>query len=359
MRPNSQPGSVSNIASQRRFPPFPKDSLQLVMPYEMKGYAIDPADAASGFLEAVVPLSDALHYRMRTLQSYGVGGYEFCGLADGFFIFVGELEFQTPSSMYMSAPDMLRVRIATSGDGEYAPSVGEALSFEAPNTFVIIEPAGLPAAETTFAGYNRYVHVFIHRKALKALYAGSERDLPAVISAFLDGSLRQTVARALPLSSALLRCLEDAHACPLEGPHRRLFLQSKAVEILCFALEALEFDEGFGSAEASKLTARGILKAQKLLEENFVTPPTLEGLAHQVGLSRSGLCAGFRQILGQTVYDYILQLRMQQALALLNERGTTITEIAYAVGYHHVSSFTVAVKERFGATPTELRRRNT
>jgi AraC-like DNA-binding protein len=88
-----------------------------------------------------------------------------------------------------------------------------------------------------------------------------------------------------------------------------------------------------------------------------VTPPSLEALALDVGLSRSALCTGFRQILGQSVFDYVHDLRMQQALELLNERDASITQIAYAVGYNRASSFTVAVQRHFGTTPSELRRR--
>jgi AraC family transcriptional activator of pyochelin receptor len=210
----------------------------------------------------------------------------------------------------------------------------------------------------TFAGCNRYVHVSIHREPLKALFAGSEHELPDVVQAFLRGDLDRTVARALPLGAGLLRCLEDVLACSLEGRRRRLSLQSKAVEIVCQALEALEHRDGFGSAEATILTARGVLKAQRLLADNFVSPPSLEDLALEVGLSRSVLCTGFRQILGHSVFDYIQSLRMQQALTLLTERDVTITQIAHAVGYNHASSFSVAVQRHFGATPSELRRRS-
>ncbi|MHA4837554.1 helix-turn-helix domain-containing protein [Sphingopyxis sp. MSC1_008] len=48
---------------------------------------------------------------------------------------------------------------------------------------------------------------------------------------------------------------------------------------------------------------------------------------------------------------------MRQALAMLNERAASITQIAYAVGYSHPSSFSLAVQRRFGTSPSELRRR--
>jgi AraC-like DNA-binding protein len=204
----------------------------------------------------------------------------------------------------------------------------------------------------------RYIYIVIHRNALKALFAGGEHELPVDVQDFLNGDLRQTAGRALPLSAAMFRCLDDVHGCPLEGHRRRLFLQSKAIEIICQMFEDFDHSEGFTSPETTRLTARGVLKAQQVLADNLVSPPSLEALARRVGLSRSALCSGFRQILGQSVFDYVHGLRMQQALELLNERDSSITQIAYAVGYNRASSFTVAVQRHFGATPSELRRRS-
>ncbi|WP_244624459.1 AraC family transcriptional regulator [Sphingomonas sp. So64.6b] len=306
--------------------------------------------------EGIVPPSDPLHYCRRSpfLRS---GRYEFCGLADGFLVTFGDMEFGAPQLVQMSFPDTLRIYMTSNGDFEYGSSHDDAISLDAPNTAILIQPAGAPDTEATVAGRTRFVCVFIHRKALKALYSGGELELPAVLQSFLEGSLKRTVALTLPLDTTLLRCLEDVHASSLEGFRRRLFLRSKAVEILCQAIELLEHSESFGSPDTTRLTARGVMKAQRLLMENFVAPPSLEYLAHEVGLSRSGLCTGFRQILGQSVFDYILDLRMQQALALLNEHNGSISQIAYAVGYNRASSFSVAVQRHFGATPSELRKR--
>lgn len=342
----------------RRFPALAQDAADIVIPHRAEDFAIDPDALLPDEIELFVPLSDRSHYRILPAQSYGAGTYEFCVLADGFFVQFGDMDLRAPSQLHMSAPDILRVRVASMGDGEYVPANGEPLSMEGPNTLIVIEPAGQAPAEATFAGRHRCVHVYLHREALKTLFSGGERELPQVLQDFMNGDLKQTVTRALPVSASLLRAMEDVLECVLEERRRRLFLQAKSIEIVCHALEALEREDGFGSADASILTARGVLKAQELLKKNFVAPPSLEDLAHEVGLSRSGLAAGFRQILGRTVFDYIHDLRMEQALALLNERSSSITQIAYAVGYNHVSSFSAAVQRRFGATPSELRRRS-
>lgn len=345
----------SDAGRPRRFPVSTEAVRPVALTYAIADYLMAADEQPSSEVESLELLGHPGHYRMDLSKEYGMGYAEFCGMADGFFTHIGEVTFATPYAMSVSAPDMLRLRIASDGDGEYVAPRGDTLDIKGPGASIIIEPGGLPPAEAVFAGHHHMVQVCIHRDALKLLYAEREAELPAVLQAFLAGNLQRTVARRLPLDPALLRCLERLHGSTLKGHRRRLFIQSKAVEILCHAFELLEQEER-ALPEASALTTRGVLKAQQLLMENFVKPPTLEDLAQQVGLSRSGLCASFRQIVGQTVFDYIADLRMQHALALLNQRGNSITQIAYAVGYHHPSSFSVAVQRRFGISPSDLRR---
>jgi AraC-like DNA-binding protein len=333
------------------------ESEPVTLTYALQDYAANDTDESlTAEVEAFVPLGDPCHYRVHVSPTYGSGHSEFCGIADGFFVYFTDMEFGSPCAMSVSAPNFLRIRVASDGDGEYTPTRGEPLDIKGPGASIVVEPAGVPPADAVFAGRNKAVHIYVHREAMKLLYAQKEQELPAVLQAFIAGNLQRTVARRLPFGPGLLRCLDDMQGSTLEGRGRRLFIQSKAVEILCHAFDALAQEEKHASADASALTTRGVLKAQRLLMENFVTPPSLDDLAHQVGLSRSGLCAGFREVVGQTVFDYIADLRMQHALALLNERNTSITQIAYAVGYTHPSSFSVAVQRRFGTTPSALRR---
>lgn len=347
----------SRLVPVRRFPRPAQGATQVSVRYSVNDYAVDPATRSQLVADDFVWLSDDRHYRFDVQGAFGSSRNEFCGLADGFFVTSAETHFRAPQSGFIGCPDSLQIYVASSGDGEYVPSGGEPLSFEAPSTVFIVEPAGAPPAEVTFAGLTRYIYIVVHREVLKKLYAGGEHELPPLLQAFLAGELTRTAGRALPLSAAMLRCLDDVRDCTLEGRRRRVFLHSKALEVLCQALEAFDQSEGLEAVETTKLTAKGVLKAQRLLTEHYATPPSLGDLAAEVGLSRSALSAGFRLILGQSVFDYIQDLRMQHALELLSERDDSITQIAYAVGYNRVSSFSVAVHRHFGATPSELRRR--
>lgn len=337
--------------------PYQGDLPALALDHASPTWGFTQANELPPEIDAVEEMGDPVHFRLRVSPKIGSGHTEYCGLADGFLVNINDIHHDAPYPVTISAADILRVRIASAADGEYVSADGDPLDFKGAGALIIIEPPGMPPAKAAFVGHNRAVTVYTHRMRLQCLYAEREYELPAALQAFLSGGLRHTIVRRLPLNAALLRCLEDLQSCDLDGRSRRLFIGSKATEILCHAFKAMADDDGFGRVAASPQMKRGVIEAQEHLRTNFVDPPSLDGLARDVGLSRSSLCAGFRQILGQTVFDYIGDLRMRQALAMLGEREASITQIAYAVGYSHPSSFSLAVQRRFGTTPSELRQR--
>jgi AraC-like DNA-binding protein len=348
-RPAIDSGELRRFSIQGDLPTF-------VLDYATSTGWLPETSGLPDEVEVLEPMGDPFHYCFYPSKKYASGRVEYCGLADGFLVHFNDVTLAAPQPMAVSAPDILRVRIASDGDGEYVSANGDRVDFKGAGSTIIVEPAGMPPAKAVAAGHNRSVTVYIHRTRLQGLYAGREHELPAVLQAFVAGNLRHAVARRLPLNAALLRCLEDLQGCDLEGQSRRLLIGSKAIEILCHAFKAMGPMDAF-ECDVSAQLKRGVIKAQQRLNDSFVTPPSLDDIARDVGLSRSSLCAGFRQIIGQTVFDYIGGLRMRRALLMLSEGETSITQIAYAVGYSHPSSFSLAVQRRFGTTPSELRRR--
>lgn len=336
------------------------DAIPMAIGYSQRKWGMPVAEPVQADVESYELLGHPTHYRGQASNDLCKGHYEFCGLGDGFFVHVNDVTYVARCRLSVLAPDMLRVRIASADDLEYIPASesGDRLRLKGPGVAVIIEPRGQSAAQSVVDGHTTVASIYIHRSTLKRLYTNREHELPMVVQAFVAGTLDRTIAQPLPLGANFLRCLEDLTGCELEGHGRRLFFRSKAVEILCHAFKLLGQGNGPTLPGASVTTRRGVLKAQRLLNENFVTPPSLDDLAHAVNLSRTVLSAGFRLIVGQTVFDYIAELRMHHALTLLIRRDTPITQIAYEVGFSHPSSFSQAVQRRYGSTPRELRRRS-
>lgn len=359
VRPRRKFASVQGTAGPGEFRRFAIEGEMpaIALDYNSSMWGLPQYEELPPEIEVFEPMGDPGHYRFYPSKQFADGYVEFCALADGFLVHFNDVTHDCPNAMSVAAPDMLRVRIASDGDGEYVSARGDRVDLKGAGSAIIVEPPGMAPGKAVFIGHSRTVTVYIHRSRLQALYADRAHELPDCLQAFIAGSLRHTVAQRLPLNASLLRCLEDLHGCDLDGHSRRLFIRSKAIEILCHAFKVMAPDEEQVLLDASAQMTRGVIKAQQRLAEDFVAPPTLDDLAREVGLSRSSLCSGFRQIVGQTVFDYIADLRMQQALSMLNERAASITQIAYAVGYSHPSSFSLAVQRRFGTTPSELRRR--
>ncbi|PHN04568.1 helix-turn-helix domain-containing protein [Flavilitoribacter nigricans] len=91
----------------------------------------------------------------------------------------------------------------------------------------------------------------------------------------------------------------------------------------------------------------------KLKEEQF----SVEHLAAEIGLSRSQLYRRLKRINGQTISQFIRQVRLEEAKTLLeNDVGTT-SEIAFQVGFNSPAYFHKCFNDYFGFTPGALKKR--
>lgn len=95
-----------------------------------------------------------------------------------------------------------------------------------------------------------------------------------------------------------------------------------------------------------------MLEAQRILDQCWQDPPSIALLAQQVGTNAYYLKKHFKRAFGTTVYTYIMQIRMEKALKLLESKEKRVSEIAHIVGYKHAAHFTTAFKKHFGVVPT-------
>ena len=84
---------------------------------------------------------------------------------------------------------------------------------------------------------------------------------------------------------------------------------------------------------------------------------SLTALAEQMFVSASTLSRAFKKRTGLYFADFVLQLRVKEAMALLSETDENITQIALRVGFSGSSAFSRAFKKMTGETPVEYRER--
>jgi AraC family transcriptional regulator len=79
-------------------------------------------------------------------------------------------------------------------------------------------------------------------------------------------------------------------------------------------------------------------------------------LAKVANLSPFHLCHVFRQMVGTSIYDYVLHERLAHSLDAVLDRGSDLTAIALDAGFSSHSHFTARFRAFFGCTPAALRR---
>jgi AraC-like DNA-binding protein len=89
---------------------------------------------------------------------------------------------------------------------------------------------------------------------------------------------------------------------------------------------------------------------------NFASSVRLPQLAREiVGCSGGHLARLFREELGLSFSDYLIELRMQKAAELLRRSDHTIQQIAARVGYADPSRFGIHFRRRFSQPPSAFR----
>lgn len=163
---------------------------------------------------------------------------------------------------------------------------------------------------------------------------------------FLMNHTADTVTQALARQLLL---------CPLHGPLRTLYLTGKAMELTATTLSALNAPTPAAQALELPLRQRECLRhARDILHAQFQQPPDLDSLARQVGLSITMLTRGFRKMFGCSVYEYLRQLRLEQAYQLLASGTCSVSQAAWRSGYTD-AHFSRAFQKRYGVSPRQVR----
>ena len=140
-----------------------------------------------------------------------------------------------------------------------------------------------------------------------------------------------------------------------EQPGTRLVV-NKLTEVLVVELIRSNFGKAGDTDLVAALNDRQIGVALQNIHSKPDFPWTLDTLAQKVGSSRAGFAKKFRKLVGQTMFDYLTDLRIQHAREMLTDTSLSLYEIAARVGYESDLAFSRTYKKRTGETPTAYRK---
>jgi AraC-like DNA-binding protein len=160
-----------------------------------------------------------------------------------------------------------------------------------------------------------------------------------------------------PITSDMFTLINSIINCPLKNEFRKLFLESKVMELLLLQLNQLqECEFCFANAEASKNIIDKMHLARDIVIGKLNNPVSLPDLAKMVSTNECTLKKEFKNVFGTTVFGYIRDIKMEKAKNLLLNPNLSISEISDIIGYKNPQHFTAAFKKQYGKAPSLLRK---
>lgn len=116
-------------------------------------------------------------------------------------------------------------------------------------------------------------------------------------------------------------------------------------------LSKLDFKRNVTNEEIFRL----VFQAKSFIDEYITENPSLEKIAHQIGISKYHFIRVYKSVFGISPYQY--QKRKRLELAKLDLMvGTEILTTAIRYGFPDVATFSKAFKQYFGQTPGSVKK---
>ncbi len=92
------------------------------------------------------------------------------------------------------------------------------------------------------------------------------------------------------------------------------------------------------------------------INAHYMEKVTLEEIASVVNISKGECCRFFKRVVKCTVFEYVMNYRINKSIGLLKETDLTVSQIADSVGFGSTSYYIESFKRQIACTPKEYRK---
>ena len=192
------------------------------------------------------------------------------------------------------------------------------------------------------------ISVLISIKKFHTLFSSDAEKIPFLS----DDNLEKKYYGEEDISPSMAIVLNQIFNYNQNSSLKTLYLKGK-----CYELMSLYFNQNEdANAEncpflIDEENVLKIKKAKEIVISRLAEPPGLQELADEVGLSLKKLKVGFKQIYGDTVFNFLFDYKMEVARKMLDSGSYNVNEVGLKVGYSTSSHFIAAFKKKYGVTP--------
>jgi len=274
------------------------------------------------------------------------GSFHGVGFSFEWHDFLAKHEFDWAPTFH---PDCVELCLNLQGSG-FVEGRGGRTDF-APNTAGFYHRTGEPLTAKRAAGeQHQFLTVEFSCPFLAKHLGETKAMLHPVVRAAVEGCPCEHVTGAtVRLTAQQMQTIATLRQPPVYAAAQPLWYQCKALELAVTFLVKPE-EELFCSRQ-QRVAQERVEQVIFLLKQDLAAPPSLEELGKKIGCSHFYLSRIFSSQTGQTITQYLRQLRMERAAELLKSREYNVTETALEVGYSSLSHFSAAFQETFNCCP--------
>lgn len=169
------------------------------------------------------------------------------------------------------------------------------------------------------------------------------------------------VISLLKYDQDFFKCCNEMLAEQQKGePGFDLLLKSQLIKLIVIFLKETYYKENggneasinFESHEKSSIVNTVI----SYITDNYMNDITLESISKNMYLSPVYISKVFREEVGDSPINYLINTRLLKAKEILEEGGISIKAAAKTVGYHDVYHFSKLFKKHYGYPPSRIGR---
>ncbi|WP_293305292.1 helix-turn-helix domain-containing protein [Pedobacter sp. UBA5917] len=308
-----------------------------------------------------LPVKDGLVTERKEKHNFSFSDAELLQInIPGIYIVYGDIIFKR-QQMYFSptydVPDMIKLRFTLSGSGTIFNRINkQQYIFGSNQQNIIYMPELDGTGEYDTKHSYRFFEVHFAKEKFLQLAENSTKALQILADYADRGQYAQIADQNLPISWAMQNCIQDILNCNYPEGLKRLFIESKCIELL--VLQAETFEQAITKKQPEALHSTYdrdcLYYARDYLIEHIHQPPSVTELAKLCGINEFKLKQGFKGLFDNSIFGYLSDYRLNHAKALLLE-GKPIKSVAFMLGYSSVQHFSNAFRKKFAVTPGRLK----
>ena len=312
------------------------------MPRAGSNTVTKPAPDAIGCGEG--PLWQAVGARWRQLS----GDFFRFGFSFEWHDFESRADFDWSQSFH---PDSVEICLNLSGRGEVR--LQDAVATYGPMQAGFYRQSRERLQALRAAGeHHQFITVELREDFLARHLGTFQAELHPVIRAAIEGKNRSSgLAMPEPMNSRQRELVASLRQPPVLASAQALWFQAKALELMGELFFVPPNDAELFCHRQQRVARDRVEAVQAILKRHLVDTPSLETIAKEVGCSPFYLSRTFSKETGQTIPQYVRQLRLERAAELLRTGRYNVTEVALEVGYNSLSHFSQAFHQTFGCCP--------